>query len=78
MYVCGRLRELVGAASHLNRQIEHHLFPTMPQFRHPKSAPRVKALFAKHGLPYLERSYWDAMRVTFANLHNVGHDVFYG
>ncbi len=64
--------------SYLNFQIEHHLFPSMPQFRHPKVSPRVRALFEKHGLAYMERSYTDAIRVTFANLHNVGHDVFYG
>ena len=34
--------------SYLNFQIEHHLFPSMPQFRHPIISPRVKALFDKH------------------------------
>ena len=28
--------------SYLNFQIEHHLFPGMPQFRHPAVSPRVK------------------------------------
>lgn len=64
--------------SYLNFQIEHHLFPSMPQFRHPRVSPRVRALFAKHGVPYLQRGYWDSLRVTFGNLHRVGHDVFYG
>lgn len=36
--------------SYLNYQIEHHLFPSMPQYRHPIISPRVKALFEKHGL----------------------------
>ena len=39
--------------SYLNYQIEHHLFPSMPQFRHPIVSPRVKALFEKHGLKYV-------------------------
>ena len=56
----------------LNFQIEHHLFPTMPQFRHPLIAPRVSRLFAKHGLPYDSRPYTRAIRDTFANLRAVG------
>ena len=59
-------------------QIEHHLFPSMPQFRHRLIAPRVRALLHKHDLPYDCRSYASAMRATFANLHNVGAEVFYG
>ena len=50
----------------------------MLQFRHPRVSPRVRALFAKHGLPYDERSYPTAMAATFSNLHNVGRDVFLG
>ncbi|KAI4581173.1 hypothetical protein MJG53_010715 [Ovis ammon polii x Ovis aries] len=37
---------------HLNFQIEHHLFPTMPRHNYHKVAPLVKSLCAKHGLPY--------------------------
>jgi fatty acid desaturase 2 (delta-6 desaturase) len=62
--------------SNLNFQIEHHLFPTMPQFRHPLIAPRVMRLFAKHGLPYDSRPYTRAIRDTFANLRAVGKDVW--
>jgi len=36
---------------YLNYQIEHHLFPTMPQFRNKEIAHRVRALLEKHGLP---------------------------
>jgi fatty acid desaturase len=59
-------------------QIEHHMFPSMPQFRHPIISPRVKAMLEKHGLKYDQRSYVDAISVTFKNLHKVGSDVFYG
>lgn len=59
--------------SYLNFQIEHHMFPSMPQFRHPIISPRVKALFEKHGLPYDSRGYWKAMYDTFLNLHEVGN-----
>jgi len=37
---------------HLNFQIEHHLFPTMPRHNYYKIAPRVRALCKKHGLDY--------------------------
>lgn len=58
--------------SFLNFQIEHHLFPSMPQFRHKIISPRVKALFEKHGLVYDVRPYWSAMADTFQNLKDVG------
>jgi len=61
--------------SYLNFQIEHHLFPGMPQFRHPIVSPRVKALFAKHGLKYDERSWIPCMRDTWMNLKSVGETV---
>jgi len=57
--------------SYLNFQIEHHLFPSMPQFRFVALAPRIKALFNKHGYPYQYTSYWTAMAMTFRNLHKV-------
>jgi len=57
---------------YLNYQIEHHLFPSMPQFRQREVAPRVRAFFEKHGLEYDVRSYWEAIFVTFRNLHDVG------
>ncbi|KAJ6654125.1 hypothetical protein lerEdw1_007393 [Lerista edwardsae] len=37
---------------HLNLQIEHHLFPTMPRHNFWKVAPLVKSLCAKHGIEY--------------------------
>ncbi|XP_020662644.3 acyl-CoA (8-3)-desaturase-like [Pogona vitticeps] len=37
---------------HLNFQIEHHLFPTMPRHNYWKVAPLVKSLCAKHGIRY--------------------------
>ncbi|XP_058011619.1 acyl-CoA (8-3)-desaturase-like isoform X3 [Ahaetulla prasina] len=37
---------------HLNFQIEHHLFPTMPRHNFWKVAPLVKLMCAKHGIEY--------------------------
>ena len=59
--------------AYLNFQIEHHLFPSMPQYNHPKISPRVMALFAKHGVEYDVRSYWTCMKVTYLNLWKVGN-----
>ena len=64
--------------SFLNYQIEHHLWPSMPQFRLPESSKRVRKLFEKHGLHYDSRDYTTSMDVTFKNLDKVGMDVFYG
>jgi len=59
--------------AYLNFQIEHHLFPSMPQYNHPKICGRVRELFEKHGVEYDARSYWECMRVTYLNLWRVGH-----
>merc|ERR1712178_539535 len=59
--------------AYLNFQIEHHLFPAMPQYRHAFIAPRVKELFEKHGLVYDNQPYFKAMSITLKNLHKVGN-----
>ncbi|XP_077177300.1 acyl-CoA (8-3)-desaturase-like [Paroedura picta] len=41
---------------HLNFQIEHHLFPTMPRHNFWKVAPLVKSLCAKHNIEYQSKS----------------------
>eukprot|EP01147_Barroeca_monosierra_P004378 gene4377-6664_t len=58
--------------AYLNFQIEHHLFPSMPQFRHPIIAPRVKKLFEDHGLVYDVRDYFPCLADTLKNLADVG------
>ncbi|XP_068412230.1 fatty acid desaturase 2-like protein FADS2B [Eschrichtius robustus] len=40
---------------HLNFQMEHHLFPTMPCHNYHKVAPLVRSLCAKHGLQYVNK-----------------------
>ena len=57
--------------SFLNFQIEHHLFPSMPQFRHKLISHRVKRFFEKHNLVYDVRPYWSAIYDTFINMNNV-------
>ncbi|MGH0136559.1 UNVERIFIED_CONTAM: hypothetical protein FKN15_034916 [Acipenser sinensis] len=41
---------------HLNFQIEHHLFPTMPRHNYSQIAPLVRSLCEKHGLQYQNKT----------------------
>jgi len=61
--------------ANLNFQIEHHLFPSMPQFQHKRISPRVKAFFEAHGLVYDVRPYGKCLGQTLQNLHDVGHST---
>jgi fatty acid desaturase len=40
----------------LNYQIEHHLWPDLPPRKYQEVQPRVAALCARHGLPYVQES----------------------
>ena len=61
--------------ANLNFQIEHHLFPAMPQFNHKHISPRVKKFFEAHGLEYDVRPYFSCLGETLQNLHDVGHST---
>lgn len=62
---------------YLNYQIEHHLFPAMPQFYQPLVKERVKALADKHNLPYIVNSYAESVRQTYQNLQNVSNELMH-
>ncbi|XP_061494225.1 acyl-CoA (8-3)-desaturase-like isoform X2 [Rhineura floridana] len=53
---------------HLNFQIEHHLFPTMPRHNFWKVAPLVKSMCAKHGIDYQSKP-------LFAGFADVVHSL---
>jgi fatty acid desaturase len=38
----------------LNYQIEHHIWPDLPILKYQQVAPRVRALCAKYGVPYVQ------------------------
>lgn len=57
---------------HLNYQIEHHLFPTMPRHQLPHVAERVQQLCVKHGLPYHVKSMYQCCRDILDKLVHVG------
>ena len=60
-YACGS--ELVDFAHlYLNYQIEHHLFPDIPMARYREIQPRVKALCAKHGIPYIQEGVFSRVK----------------
>lgn len=45
-----------GAHLWLNYQIEHHLFPDLPMLSYRQIQPKIKALCAKYGIPYVQES----------------------
>ncbi|XP_033728460.1 acyl-CoA 6-desaturase-like [Pecten maximus] len=47
---------------HLNFQIEHHLFPTMPRHNLYKVAPLVQSLCKKHDIKYEVKPLWTAFK----------------
>ncbi len=61
---------------YLNCQVVHHLFPNMPQFRQPEVSRMLRDWSSKHGIKYTIVSYYEAWRLTFQNLHDVG-DHYY-
>lgn len=52
----------------LNYQIEHHLWPDLPMLKYREAAPRVKAICAHHGVPYVEEGVWTRFRRLWAIL----------
>jgi fatty acid desaturase len=46
----------------LNYQIEHHLWPDLPMLRYQQLQPKLEALCAEYGIPYLQESVWIRFR----------------
>nr|AYG96558.1 fatty acid desaturase 2A [Pantodon buchholzi] len=59
-------------SGHLNFQIEHHLFPTMPRHNYWRAAPMVRAMCEKHGVPYQVKSLWRGFTDIVASLRESG------
>ncbi|XP_062973093.1 acyl-CoA (8-3)-desaturase-like [Elgaria multicarinata webbii] len=57
---------------HLNFQIEHHLFPTMPRHNFWKVAPLVKSLCAKHGIDYQSKPLLNGFADILHSLKDAG------
>jgi fatty acid desaturase len=52
----------------LDRQIEHHLFPTLPPQRLREIAPQVRAICARHGVQYRSQSWPKTLRQALAQV----------
>ena len=48
----------------LNFQIEHHLWPQLSMLSYQKAAPEVKAICAKHGVPYVQQNVFKRLKET--------------
>ena len=56
----------------LNRQVEHHLFPSMPRPNLRKVQPMVREFCATHGIPYTETTLVGSYRAIISHLNEVG------
>ncbi|XP_075693779.1 acyl-CoA 6-desaturase isoform X2 [Rhinoderma darwinii] len=59
-------------SGHLNFQIEHHLFPTMPRHNYCKISPLVRSLCKKYNVNYEEKTLYNAMRDVVGSLRKSG------
>uniref|UniRef100_A0A6Q2Y8Y7 Cytochrome b5 heme-binding domain-containing protein n=1 Tax=Esox lucius TaxID=8010 RepID=A0A6Q2Y8Y7_ESOLU len=59
-------------SGHLNFQIEHHLFPTMPRHNYQAVAPLVQALCEKHHIPYQVKTLQGAFADIISSLKKSG------
>jgi len=50
----------------LNYQIEHHLFPDLPMLRYREIQPKIKALCAKYGIPYVQEGVFTRVKKMIA------------
>jgi fatty acid desaturase len=48
----------------LNYQIEHHLWPQLSMLSYQKAAPELRAICAKHGVPYVQHSVFRRLKKT--------------
>jgi len=58
---------------YLNYQIEHHVWPDLPMLKYRQAAPRLKAICAKHGVPYIEESVFKRFARLWAILMGDAH-----
>jgi fatty acid desaturase len=60
---------------HLNNQVVHHLFPSMPQYRGPEVSKELVEFCKKWDLKYTIITYREAWENMFANLRKVGNEI---
>jgi len=60
---------------YLNNQVIHHLFPSMPQYRGPEVGKELRIFCKKWDIKYREVRYFEAWKLMFQNLHEVGRNI---
>jgi fatty acid desaturase len=60
---------------YLNCQIEHHLWPSMPQYHQPNVSQKVREFCHKHGYEYKVMTYWQAWKAMILNLQQVSDRI---
>ena len=58
----------------LERQIEHHLFPTFPPRRLREIAPEVRAICEKYGVAYKTDTWGRTLKKALAHIADLAHD----
>lgn len=58
----------------LDRQIEHHLFPTLPPPRLRQIAPEVRAICERHGFAYKTDTWGRTLKKALAHVKRLGRD----
>jgi fatty acid desaturase len=61
---------------HLNNQVIHHLFPSMPQYRGPEVSKELVIFCKKWDLQYTIITYREAWSKMFSNLRKVGNKIY--
>jgi len=61
---------------HLNNQVVHHLFLSMPQYRGPEVSKELILFCKKWDLKYTIIGYFEAWYLMFKNLSDVGMKIF--
>jgi linoleoyl-CoA desaturase len=67
--VCLPISVLCGG---LDRQIEHHLFPTLPPPRLRQIGPEVRAICERHGVEYRTDTWGRTLRRALAHIRELG------
>jgi hypothetical protein len=68
-------RAVSWVMGHLNNQVVHHLFPSMPQYRGPEVSNELIGFCKKWDLKYNIITYREAWDNMFANLRKVGMEM---
>jgi len=57
----------------LDRQVEHHLFPSLPTNRLRDIASDVRRVAEEHGVPYRDRTWGETLRAAFDHVLHLSH-----